>query len=197
MPNTLNEVAELSWKQLFPSGNDESKITKEEFIASARYEYANQLWLKLMAEKREDGYFDVPSYLLTEKELEVVDGVMDISGLKIMRTIPMEVWLQNIGGISCDCKYVKTTLNLAQTLCDDDSLSDSDKPYYVVGKKIKFTKGTHKSPLPIIYANNGESIDGDIEIDAQLGAIVRRVLVDIYGGKTGAEDKKNNSRSDA
>lgn len=194
MANLLS-IAELAWKQLFPNPSDEVKTKKEEFISTAKTEYSYQLWLKLMAEKREEGAFSVPSYLLSETELEVKDNVMDISGLKIMRSIPWETWLSNIGGIDCRCKYVKSTLNLVQTLCDDDSLDDADKIYFVVGKKIMFPRGVHKSPLPIIYANSGENINGNIEVEDSLAGIVRRTLIEIYGGKVGVEDKTNNTNS--
>lgn len=128
--------------------------------------------------------------------MEVVDSVMDLSGLKIMRSLPFETWLQAVGDIDCDCRYVRSTLNLSQILCDDDSLSDSYVPYYAVGKKIKFTKKVHKSPLKIIYANSGESIDGNIEVDDAVGGMVRRSLVELYGGRVGKEDKTNNTSSD-
>lgn len=189
----LNSIAEQAWRQLFPGPSDEVKVKKEEFIATAKTEYSYQLWLKLMAEKREEGYFSVPSYLLSEIELEVKDGVMDISSLKIMRSIPWETWLVKIGELNCKCSYVKSTINLAQVLCDDDSLDDSAKTYYVVGKKIKFPKGTHKTPLEITYANSGESIDGNIEVEDSIAGMVRRTLVEIYGGKIGPQDKTNNS----
>lgn len=193
----LKSVAELVWRQLFPDPTVRTKVKKGEVLASAKVEYAYQLWLKLMADKREDGYIDAPSYLLTEKELDVANDEMDISSLKIMRGLPWEIWLQNIGGVNCDCKYVKSTLNLAQVLCDDDSLGDSDKTYYVVGKKIKFPRGTHAKKLPITYANNGEDIDGKIEVEDTIAGIVRRTLLELYGGKIGSKDVTNNSNPES
>lgn len=193
---TLNSIAELVWRQLFPDPTVQTKTKKEEVFASAKTEYAYQLWLKLMADKREDGYIEAPSYLLTEKELDVENNEMDISSLKIMRGLPWEIWLQNIGGINCDCKYVKSTLNLSQVLCDDDSLSDSDKTYYVVGKKIKFPQGAHKSTLPITYAGLGEGVDGKIEVEDTIGGIVRRSLFELYGGRIGPVDETSNDNSE-
>lgn len=195
MANLLS-ICEQVFLQIQPKATDESKTTVEEIIATGKSEYAYQLWMKLMAEKREDGYLEVPSYLLTETELEVVNNVMDVSDLKIMRGLPSEIWLQKIGEIDCKCKYIKTTLNLAQVLCDDDGLADTDKLYYAVGRKIKFPRGVHKTPLPIIYANSGEKVDGRIEIDDIIGGVVRRTLLEIYLGKVGPEDKTNNSAGD-
>lgn len=192
MANLLS-IAEQAWRQLFPGPSDEVKVKKEEFIATAKTEYALQLWTKLMAEKREEGYFNVPSYLLSEAELPVENDVMDISSLKIMRSIPWETWLANVGGINCECPYVKTTFNMAQILCDDDSLPDNARTYYAVGKKVKFPKGVHKTPLPITYANSGEKIDGSIEVEDSIAGMVRRTLIEIYGGKIGTQDVTNNT----
>lgn len=194
--SNLLEVCELAWRQLFPAGSDETKIKKEEFIASGRSEFAYQLWLKILADKREDGAVEIPSYLLVEKELEIVNNVMDISGLKIMRSIPWETWLQKIGPMDCECRYVKSTLNLSQVLCDDDSLADGDKTFYAVGKKIKFPLGVHKSPLPITYVSAGEKIEDTVEVDDAIAGLVRRTLIELYAGKIGAEDKTNNTNSD-
>lgn len=195
MANLLS-IAELTWRQLFPNPKDEVKALKGQFISDSKTEYAYQLWLKILESKREDGNIEVPSYLLSEKEIDVEDGVMDLSGLSIMRSLPFEIWLQNIGGINCNCQYVKSNINLSQVLCEDDSLDDTAKPYYAIGKKIKFPKGVHKNKLTIIYANNGEEIDGEIEVDDAVGGIIRRSLLELYAGKIGPEDKTNNSSSD-
>lgn len=192
----LFSIAELAWRQLFPAANDETKVKREQFEEDAKTEYAFQMWLRLLNEYREFGEIIVPSYLVTETELEVKDDVMDLSGIKVMRGLPFELWIQNIGGVNCTCRYVKSTLNNAQVLCDDDSLDDADKIYYAVGKKLKFPRGVHKSPLPITYANYGENVDGDIEVDDAIGNMVRQALVNLYGGKVDREDKTNNSSSD-
>jgi hypothetical protein len=189
----LNTIAELTWRQLFPNPTDEVKVKKEQFMEDAKTEYALQMWLRILEERRNEGHVEVPSYLLSEDELPVENGVMDISELKIMRGLPWETWLQNVGGVSCKCRYIKSTLNDSQLMCDDDSLNDGDKTYYVVGKKIKFPQGVHATPLPIIYANNGENVDGDTEVDDSIAGLVRRALVELYGGKVGAADKTNNS----
>lgn len=194
MANLLS-IAEQAWSQLFPRPGDEEAVDREDFVATAKAEYAYQLWRKIKEDKVLYGDCDIPSYLLSEKELEVVNNEMDISSLKIMRSIDQELWLQNIGGINCECNYVKSTLNQSKMYCDDDSLSDDSKPYFPQGLKIKFPKGVHKSPLEITYANNGEEIDGRIEVDDAVGGIVRVRLIEIYGGKIGQEDKSNDSNS--
>ena len=191
MANLL-EVADLAWRQLFPNPDDETAVSRAEFIATTKNEFAYQQLLMVWKEKSDEGYFEVPSYLLTNVSLDIVNDTADISGLSILRSLPQEVWLQNVGGLGCDCKYVKSTLNLSQLLCDDDSLDDAARTYIVMGKSIYFPKGTHITPLPIIYANNGIGVDGRIEIDDAIAGILRTRLIEIYGGKTGTEDTNQN-----
>jgi hypothetical protein len=188
----IKEIAELAWRQLFPNPNDEVSISKEEFITTAKSEYALQIWIQAKQEKKEEGMYNVPSYLLTETELDVVNNSIDISDLNILFGLPSEIWLQNIGGVGCKCVYVKSTLNQSQLLPDDDGLADTDKTYYALGKKIFFPRGTHAKKVSIIYANNGGDIEDDIEIDDAIGGILRTRLVEIYGGKIGQEDSTNN-----
>lgn len=191
---TLHEICELVWSQLSPNGKDEAAIKKEQVIARGRYEYAYQFWLKWKAEKREEGMYEVPSYLLTEQEFDVVENEIDMAGVEIMRGLEQQdQWLQNIGGIQCSCSYVKSTVNLAQIFCDDDSLADDQRIYFVLGKKIKFPLGVHKKRLPVIFANMGERVDGEIEIDEVIGGVISRTLLELYLGKIAPEDKTNNS----
>jgi hypothetical protein len=185
----------LAWRQLFPNPNDETAISKEEFITTAKSEYALQIWIQAKQEKREEGFYNVPSNLLTEITLPVKDNFVDISGLDILRGLPSEIWLQNVGGIGSKCVYVKSTVNTSQLLHDDDGLADTDKTFLVIGKKIIFPRGVQGETIPIIYANSGGSVEGDIEIDDAIGGIIRTRLIEIYGGKIGVEDETNNSNS--
>lgn len=187
MANLL-EVAQLAYNQLYPNGTVQSPIQIEEFIAAAKNQFAYESLIAAYNEKNQEGYFNVPSYLLTEVELDIVDNEADISSLKILRSLPQEVWAVNIGGLTCQCKYIKSDVNLTQLLCDDDSLDDAVRTYLFLGKKIKFPKGVHKTPLPFIYANSGESVSGYIEVDGALAAIIKDKLVLQYGGKVGQED---------
>lgn len=192
MANLLS-IAEQAWKQLFPEGTSNSAITKEEFVATAKSEYAFQLWRKIKEDRREYGFRDIPSYLLSEVTLDVKDNEIDISGLKIMRSIDQELWLQNVSGdLTCGCKYIKTTLSMYKTLCDDDSIGDAYL-YYPLGKTIKLPIGSHSDKLNVTYANNGQEIDEKvIEVDDAIGGIVRRTLIEIYAGKVGQKDDTNN-----
>jgi hypothetical protein len=188
----LKSIAELAWRQLYPNPSDETKISKEEFLATAKTEYAYQLWKLSKEEKREEGEFQMPSYLITESDpLPVVENAIDVSGLKILRGL--DTWLQNVGGLNCDCRYVKTTINHAQIFCGDDSMGDDVRTFLEVGNRIVFPQGTHEKEIRIMYANNGEEVDDKILIDDTIGGVVRNRLIEIYGGKVGAEDKTNNS----
>ena len=186
----LKEVAELSWQQIFPAGS-KAPVPKESFIRTAYAEFALQSLLMAWKEKADD-YYEVPSYLLTEVEKEVVNNEMDISDLKYFKSLPMGMWLQNIGGLTCKCKYIKSTLNLTALLCEDDSLDDAAKTYYPMGKKIVFPKGTHATPLKIIYANMGEGLDGSIEVDEAISSLIRDKLNALYLGKIPPTDVTNN-----
>jgi hypothetical protein len=194
MANLLS-IAEQCWSQIFPRPNDEEAVDREDFVATAKNQYALELWKKIKEDKVVYGESDIPSYLLSEAEMEVVDNEMDISSLNIMRSIDQDLWLQDIGGMNCECLYVKSTLNNTKALCDDDSLPDNAKTFYPQGKKIKFPLGVHKTQLKINYANKGETIDDNLEIDDMIAGIIRRSLIDIYGGKIGAEDNTNDSTS--
>lgn len=192
MANLLS-IAEQAWNQLFPRPGDEEAVDKQDFVATAKSVFAYELWRKIKEDKFLYGECDIPSYLLSQAKLAVVDNEMDISGLKIMRSIDQELWLQDIGGVRCDCLYVKSTLNNTKLLCDDDSLPDDAKTFYPFGQKIIFPKGVHDSPLEISYANQGEEINERIEIDDAIAGIVRVRLIEIYGGKVGQPDTANDS----
>lgn len=190
MANLLS-VAELTWRSIYPEPRERTAITLEEFVATAKMEYATAMWLYRQEQIALEGWFDFTSGLLTEAEIEVVEGVADISSLKFLSVLPGEIWLQNVGG-ACECRYIKTTMNLHQLLCDDDSLSETDYLYYVQGKKIKFPKGTHKKTLPIVYANTGIDLDAEgIEVDDYVASKVRTKLLQLYGGRV-PEDVTNN-----
>ena len=193
MSINLREVAEVCWRQLFPEGADKPPITKAEFISTSKMMYADEVWRLSKNERNQEGVFNVPSVLLSQTELTVEDNMVDISELSILRSLSNDSWLQNIGGIQCKCKYVKSNVNQSQLLCDDDGLPNDSKTYFVVGNKILFPRGTHKDKLPIIYANKGLEVDGKLEIDDALASSIRTRLIDLYGGKTGKEDVTENS----
>lgn len=188
----LKSICEQSWLQVYPRGNDEATVTREEFLATGKNMYAYEMLLLYWTERQREGEFLMPSHLLTEVELDVVDDKMDISKLKVFRSLPSDVWVQNIGGLLCECKYVKSSVNMTQLMCGDDSLGEARR-YIPVAKSILFPDGVHKSPLTIIYANMGEDVDDSIEVDDALGAIVREKLVALYAGKIGQENKSNDS----
>lgn len=192
---TLREAAELAWRQIFPNPGDETAITKEEFIQTALLQYSWEVWRNAKEDKRSEGFYNVPSNLMSSTTLDIKENKVDLSGLNILRALPNDTWLINVGGFLSKCKYIASTINTTQLLEDDDSLPDDARTYLVVGNEIIFPKGAHSNQIPLIYANNGLGIDSDeVEIDEMLGAIIRTKLIDIYGRK-GAEDETNNSNS--
>lgn len=191
----LRSIAELSYRQIYGDSNDETSLEVEDFIESAKALYATEVMLQAFRERREDGSYNIPSYITKEAEFDVKDNEIDISSLKILRSVPNEMWLINIGGLTCKCKYVKSTITQSELLCDDDSLPSDIRTYYVVGKNIRFPKGAHAAKLPIIYADNGSDLDDSIDVEDALGGIVRIKLMELYNGKIGREDKTNNTNS--
>ena len=194
MPS-LQSIAEVAWRQIFPNPGDETAITKEEFIETARGQYAWEIWRIAKEDKRSEGFFNVPSNLMSNAHLDVVDNKVDLTGLNILRALPNDTWLINVGGFLSKCKYIASTINTTQLLQDDDSLPDDARTYLVVGNEILFPKGVHSNPLPLIYANNGMGLDeNEVEVEDYIGAIVRTKLIDIYGRK-GVEDETNNNNA--
>ena len=194
----LLEVAEVAWRQIFPQPSDETAITREEFITTAKIQYPLQMWAFSRNTKNQDGVFEVPSNILVQSEpLPVRDNKIDISKLQIMRGLPNETWLQRIGPLVCECKYVKSTLNISQIMCDtEDGLGDDVKTYFIIGNEIIFPKGTHADKLPIIYASSGIENDGLYEIDDVVAGMIQQQLLLIYGGRIGKEDKNNDGKSE-
>lgn len=191
----LFEVCELAYNNVFPIPRDKTAITLAEFIASGRVEYAAAMWLYRQEQIQTDGSFQMPSELLTNTELAVENNELDLSGLKYLSALPNDLWLQNLGGINCECQYVKTNLNLAQILCDDDSAGDNVHYYYIEGKKIKFLKPPHKTKLPITYANMGTSVDERrIEVNEYVASKVRTKLEQLYGKRAQNVDTTNNNQ---
>lgn len=189
----IKEIAALAHSQAFPKNGARAAIDIVEFERTAISEWAYQTLLMAWKEKAEEGYFEVPSYLLAEVEKDVVENEMDISDLKYFKSLPTELWLQQIGENDCECRYIKSTLNLTQLLCDDDSLSDADRTYFPLGKKLKFPKGVHKTPLKIVYATMGSDEHGIIEVSEAIGALIRQRLNEMYIGKRMPVDVTNNN----
>jgi len=188
----LFSISELAHRQLFPAGEGAPIITLEEFIASAKLIYAQEVWILSKNEKNQEGVFNVPSILLSEAELDVKDNMIDISDLEVLRSLSNDSWLQNIGGMMCKCKYIKSNINQRQILCDDDSIPDDARLYFIVGNRIYLPRGAHAKKLFITYANRGLQVDDRLEIDDAIGSVIRTRLLELYAGKVGKEDVTNN-----
>jgi hypothetical protein len=192
----LREIANLAWEQIFPMPNDETPISKESFITTAKGQYAWEMWRLSKEEKAQEGVFNIPSGLLTEVILDVKDNKIDITNLPVLRSLTNDKWIANIGGLTSKCKYIASNVNNTQLLEDDDSLPDDSKTYLVIGNSIQFPHGTFKNPESIIYANDGLGInDEETFVDDAIGAIIRTKLIDIYQKKE-QTDTTNNSNPD-
>jgi hypothetical protein len=76
-------VAEQAYNQLFPRPTDEEAVDKQDFVATSKSIFAYEVWKKIKEDKLLYGECDIPSYLLSETEREIVNDEMDISSLKI------------------------------------------------------------------------------------------------------------------
>lgn len=189
----LKSIAQVSYDQVYPNASQQTSVKLEHFIEAAKSKYAWELWRQSKELKRADGEWEIPSVLFRQDEIEVIDNVADISGLSIFKTQDGDTWISNIGGIACDCAYIKQTVNLAQILCDSD-YHGNGKPYVVIGNKISFPSGSHKSKLPIIYASNGDDIDDEIPVDDMTAELVGIYLFQRFSNRL-PEDRSNDSNS--
>lgn len=189
---SLNSIAELVYRQINPNFGDENGNLLAEYIASANLLYATQLWKINRDDNYREGQNSLPSNLLTPVTLEIVNNEVDLTDVPAFFSMPNNSWLQSLGGFECGiCEYDIMDLNKYKLLCNDDSMVNS-KPAVIVGKKIKFPKGTYgkKDEIELIYA--GSSVNSDFEIDDVIGGMIRVSLFELYSKKF-MEDKTNNS----
>lgn len=188
----LKSIAQVNYDQIYPNATSQTSVKVEHLIEEAKTRYAWELFKIGKETKRADGEWEIPSDLWREANIEVEDNEADLSGLNIFRSFEGDSWVGNIGGLGSDCKYMRLTLNLSQAF-DDEYLGNS-RSYIVVGEKIKFPQGAHKSPLPIIYATNGGDLDEEIQVDDAVGALVSDYLFKKFSGKL-PEDRSADSNT--
>lgn len=189
----LLSIAQVNYDLVYPNASAQTSIKVEHFIEEAKIRYAWELFRLSHEIKRAEGEYEIPSTLWKDATITVVDNVADISELNIFRSFDGDSWIGNIGGFNCECSYLRQTVNLSQILCDPDYWGN-DKPYFVVGKSIKFPAGVHKTTLPITYASNGEDVDDMIEVDDAIGALISEYLYKKFSGKF-PEDRSADSNS--
>lgn len=189
---SLKEISQVAYDQTYPNASIQTSVKVEHFIEAAKSKYAFELWRMSKELKRSEGEFDIPSSLLRQGEIEVKDNVADISNIHVFRTSDGETWISNIGGIGCECNYIKKTVNISQILCDDE-YDGNGKPFVVVGDKINFPKGTHKSTLPIIYASSGDDLNEEIPIDDTTAELVSIYLVQRFSNKLPTDETANDN----
>lgn len=189
----LLSIAQVNYDLVYPNATAETSVKVEHMIEDAKMRYAWELFRTSKEEKRADGWWEIPSVLWREADIEVVDNKADISSLHIFRSFEGDTWLGMIGGEGCGCSYTRQSVNISQMLCEEDYWGNS-KPYYVVGKTIRFPGGAHKDTLPIVYASDGTDLNDEIDIDEGIGALVSEYLYKKYSGKF-AEDRTADSNT--
>lgn len=180
--SNIKEIAQINYDVIYPNATAQTSVKVEHFISESLTRYAWEMFRLSREIKREDGFWEIPSSLWRDANITVVDNVADISDLNIFRSFEGDTWIGNIGGFNCECVYLMQTVNLSQILCDPDYWGNN-KPYFVVGKSIKFPAGVHKTTLPITYASNGDDVDDTIEVDDAIGALISEYLYKKFSGK--------------
>lgn len=188
---SIQEISQLNYDAIYPNATAQTSVKVEHFIVEAKLRYCWEMFRLSKELKRADGEWEIPSSLWREADIEIKDDKADISLLNIFRSFDGDTWIGNIGGFDCDCNYIRQTVNLSQILCDSDYWGNG-KPYYVVGKTIKFPAGTHSKTLPITYASDGTDLDDDIIVDDAIGALISEYLYKKFSGKF-VEDRTANS----
>lgn len=189
----LLSICQVAYDQVYPNATAQTSVKVEHFIEAGKSKYAFELWRISKEQKRSEGEWDIPSALLREANIDVVDNAADISALNIFRSFEGDTWIQSIGGIESDCSYIRQTINVSRMLLDDEYLGNS-KPYIVVGNSIKFPRGAHNKSIPIIYASNGEDLEDEILVDDAIGEIVGIYLVQRFSAKM-PEDRSADSNT--
>lgn len=189
MANLLS-IAELSWRQVFPDPTAQTQTKKAEFIATAKLEYAWNMWRISKEQKRTEGEWEIPSALLRRGTITVVDDSASLFDLKIFRSFDGDTWIVKLG--DNDCKYIRQSLNESQMLSDEDYWGNS-LPYIVIGLNIEFPMGARRKTIPIVYATNGEDLEDNIEVDDAIGGLIRNRLVEIYSTKQPVDITTNNN----
>jgi hypothetical protein len=194
---TLQSITQTVYDQIYPNPSDETPIDFEIFLEVARSHYAYRVWELNRSEVNSSGENNIPSSLLSEAELIVVNKEANISHLRALTSLPNNTWIQSIGGFECgECKYISMDVNKYKLLCDDISRKIGDKAIIPLSNKILFPEGTFgdDEKVSIIYANMGENVEGETLINDALGAMVRTALLKEFSPKF-VEDKTNDSNS--
>lgn len=192
MAITLNEIAENVWRQAFPRPGDETAVPKWVVLNTAKLEYAGIIAIDAM-QKRMMSEFELPSELLQTAVLKVskddFEVKADISDLPIVRAIPNDMWWLDLRG---KCEYMKTTARDAMIY---DAANTPKIRAYPTRNSIVFPEGTPESEVRLYFAGFGE-VNTEMQINADLAAMVRQRLDQIYLGRPQKEDLTNNSAND-
>lgn len=192
----LKSIAQVNYDIIYPNATAQNAVKVEHFIEEAKSRYAWELFRISHEMKRAEGEWDIPSAILREANLTVVDNAADISSLNIFRSFEGDTWIQSIGGLESDCAYIRQTINISRMLLDDEYLGNS-KPYTVVGNSIKFPRGANGKTIPIIYASNGSDLEDEILVDDAIGALISEYIYKKFSGKLPADRSADSNENTA
>lgn len=193
MATTIEKVAEIVYLRVNPKGGADAPNLKGEYIAAAKLMFAKRMYFLSKEQRREDGEFIVPSYLIARQPIKVLNGSSsDWSELKVMKGMGGDNWLMSLDSEKTDCppEYAKFSINTYKTVTDGQM--GNLIPYYPLGKQIIFPKGTEDKNVFVTYVSDGSAMSGDTEIPDDVAGDLILDLYNFYTDKS-PEDKSNNN----
>lgn len=181
MARSLWTIAELAWKQVYPKGKEETKNTVEEFVETAKDEYANvafTTWLQL----RNDSDLSLIENLLTRKKYEVkenTDGEL-YSDLEVsVFTLPRDMGIFIVQPPR-QRPLIKGSIGTQNLFADDPG----ERSYYRLEKKIFYPEGfaipgTKEVMITLVAL---DFIDNELEVPDIFAKPIRDALVSKYMG---------------
>lgn len=192
MSRSLWTIAELAWRQINPGGKDEAKNTLEEFVETAKDEYASaafSLWIEL----RNETDFSIIEQLLTRKKYEVKE---DINGLytdleTTIMDFPRDLGLFKVVPPKQD-PLTKTTLGTYDLFKEDTG----EKTYYRISKQIFYPDGFEIPTKEVmITLVSSDFIDEEIEIPDTLASRVRDAVLKKYLSTNQIQQDETNNKN--
>jgi hypothetical protein len=196
MARSLWTIAELAWRQINPGGSDEAKNTLEEYVETAKDEFANILYQSYKAGQGDADYSLLEAFLQTKLyELkEDADGLyveLDVDVINLPND--MGVWQVRPKG--------RKTQPLTKTTAISRNLFDNDptevRSYYREGRLIRFPDGVDcpgATAMKVTLATMDDMEDKN-EVPEGFATPIRNALLQKYGGTISVPSNDTNNQN--
>ena len=190
---SIRLIAELAWRQLNPNPSEEVANLKEEYIETAKNEFAGLAWIQYMGARKEgdkavfEGLLRRKVYLPQESEeglfLQLDEDVIDLpndEGIRMVAAVAK--------GVRPLTKARAESLNLFQ---DDPG----EKVFYRLQRKIFFPYGLNvqgKTSVAVLMVSAGAIGEDDLLIPAHMAADIHGALINKYGPTKGVPSNVTN-----